>query len=215
MQPRAGQTPSSSWKTSSISIKSTGLGGVFELSVLARRDGFIAFRVSDDKILKKEAGGHRFQRIPPTEKKGRIQTSTITVAVLPDTKKYEIELDWRDIDVKTYRGSGPGGQHRNKTDSAVRLTHRPTGAVACSEQERSQHRNKEIALERLKSQILSKQKNADKTRRVINRKEQVGSGMRGDKRRTLRTKDDQVVDHITGKKMKASKYMKGFIEKLA
>ena len=143
-----------------------------------------------------------------------MQTSTITVAVLPETKHQEVKLNSRDLEVSTYRGSGPGGQHRNKTDSGVRIVHKPTGIVVASEQERSQHLNREIAMTSLKTKLLNNQIESELRKRSKDRQKQVGSGMRGDKRRTIRMQDDSVVDHVSGKRMKASKYLRGHLEEL-
>jgi len=143
-----------------------------------------------------------------------MQTSTITVAVLPESKHQEVRLNSRDLEISTYRGSGPGGQHRNKTDSAVRIVHKPTGIAVTSEQERSQHLNREIAMTTLKAKLLNAQIERELEKRSKDRQEQVGSGMRGDKRRTIRMQDDSVVDHVTGKRAKASKYLRGHLEDL-
>lgn len=162
-----------------------------------------------------EAGGHRWQRIPPTERRGRTHTSTITVAVLDVPTPKDIRIDPRDLDWKTCRGSGAGGQHRNTTDSAVQLTHKPTGLSVRCEGERSQHQNKESALTLLRSRLAEAQRTTERNARSSKRRQQVGSGMRGDKIRTIALQRDQVTDHITGKRMAAKKYLRGFVEELA
>lgn len=161
-----------------------------------------------------EAGGHRYQRVPPTEKRGRVHTSTVTVAVLPVPKPHEVCLDTKDLDWKTCRGSGAGGQHRNVTESAVQVTHKPSGLTVRCESERSQHRNKEAALDILRSRLAQQEGEARKTGRNSHRREQVGSGMRGDKRRTIALQRDQVQDHVTGKQMRAKNYLRGQVDEL-
>ncbi len=159
-------------------------------------------------LFENEAGGHRWQRIPPTEKRGRVQTSTVTVAVLDPEQQQVLKLQDKDIDIKTSRGSGPGGQHRNKTDSCVTATHIPTG-VSVRIDMRSQHQSREMALKILASKISELKSKTSKCEREKIRQEQVGTGMRGDKIRTYRTQDDQVNDHRTGKTWKLSRWVKG------
>lgn len=182
-----------------------------EIYLTERTDGFICFKVSGKNVYKwfaNEAGGHRWQRVPPTEKRGRVQTSTITVAILRENKDVNINIKESDLDWKFSRGTGPGGQHKNKTDTAVQLTHKPTGIIARCDG-RSQSTNKEVALmilaARLRKRAVSQKHN------ITNdiRKKQVGSGMRGDKIRTIRVRDNKVVDHKTGKKTTYTKYAKG------
>jgi peptide chain release factor 1 len=156
-----------------------------------------------------EPGGHRWQRIPPTEKRGRVQTSTITVAVLPEPTEAQIVLRDGDLDYKFCRGSGAGGQHRNVTDSAVVLTHKPTGVVVRCESERSQNANKETALAVLRARIWEVTQLALDGKRAHQRRQQVGSGMRGDKIRTIRVRDDVVNDHVTGRQWKFRDYERG------
>lgn len=156
-----------------------------------------------------EPGGHRWQRIPPTEKRGRVQTSTVTVAVLPEPDDSAVVIHDRDLDVKTCRGSGAGGQHRNVTDSAVVMTHKPTGIVVRCESERSQHANRETALGVLRARVWQAQRDAAAGARGAERRAQVGSGMRGDKRRTVREQDGRVTDHVTGKSWEWKLYRRG------
>jgi peptide chain release factor 1 len=166
------------------------------------------------KSFKHESGGHRWQRVPPTERGGRVHTSTITVAVLEEVLPSEIKINEKDLDIKATRGSGAGGQHKNVTDSAIQLTHKPSGIKIRCEAGRSQHANKEQALELLRIKL----KEAERTKTVKEhnnkRKSQVGTGMRGDKIRTIRLQDDIVTDHRTNKRMSAKKYIKGQIELL-
>lgn len=156
-----------------------------------------------------EVGGHRWQRVPPTEKRGRVQTSTITVAVLEEPRQIDLTIRPQDVDVETMRGSGAGGQHRNKTDSAVRMRHRPTGIEVRCESERSQHANRDLALRVLAARVLEQQQSARDGARSADRRRQVGSGMRGDKRRTIRTQDDQVTDHVDGRTWRYAAYTRG------
>lgn len=163
----------------------------------------------DDSLFRNEAGGHRYQRIPPTERRGRVHTSTITVAVLPEITEQQISVKDSELIWKMCRGSGPGGQHRNKTESAVQVTHIPSKISVRCESERSQHQNKASALELLRAKLWERTKKELTEQRTNDRKEQVGSGMRGDKRRTIRFQDGQVVDHITGRRWKLKDYLRG------
>jgi len=187
-------------------------GGGFEVAVLEQRPGLTVLRLRGEgaaKLAETEPGGHRWQRIPPTEKRGRVHTSTVTVAVLPEPKRVEATLNMAEIRIDTYRGSGAGGQHRNKTDSAVRATHLPTGLVACSESERSQRVNKEQALAALAARLAQARAEAARGARAAQRREQVGSGMRSDKIRTIRLQDDTLTCHHSGKKYSVKAYLKG------
>lgn len=155
-----------------------------------------------------ETGGHRWQRVPPTEKRGRTQTSTITVAVLAEPRHIDSTIRPEDVDIETMRGSGAGGQHRNVTDSAVRARHRPTGIEVRCEAERSQHLNRELALRVLAARVADQIRTAIDGDRAADRRRQVGSGMRGDKRRTIRVQDDQVTDH-DGRSWRFKAYARG------
>jgi peptide chain release factor 1 len=156
-----------------------------------------------------EAGGHRWQRVPPNEKRGRVQTSTITVAVLRESEAASVRIDPRDVEWRATRGSGAGGQHRNKTCSAIDLVHVPTGVAVHCESERSQHQNRAIAHARLGARLEEAAKANEHAARAKDRREQVGTGMRGDKRRTIRCQDDVVVDHPTGRTWRFSDYARG------
>uniref|UniRef100_A0A0B7A8Z8 Prokaryotic-type class I peptide chain release factors domain-containing protein n=1 Tax=Arion vulgaris TaxID=1028688 RepID=A0A0B7A8Z8_9EUPU len=147
------------------------------------------------KHLKFEAGVHRVQRIPKTEKAGRIHTSTISVSVLPQPKEVDIEICQEDLKIDTFRSSGPGGQSVNTTDSAVRITHIPTGTVAESRQERSQIKNKDIAMKRLKNSIYQAVIEEQETKRRAARKMQMGSRGRSEKIRTYNFQQDRITDH--------------------
>jgi peptide chain release factor 1 len=152
--------------------------------------------------------------VPPTEKRGRVQTSTITVAVLPVPDQSRIRIDPNDLEIKTTKGSGPGGQNRNKTETAVQMHHRPSGITAYCCTERSQLQNKAFALEVLRSRLQEQADSSAADQRNTQRRGQVGSGMRGDKIRTIAIQRDQVTDHITGREMRAKAYLRGELEVL-
>jgi peptide chain release factor 1 len=160
-------------------------------------------------LFEGERGGHRWQRVPPTEKRGRVHSSTITVAVLDEDVARDIELREEDLEWTTCRASGDGGQHLQKTDSAVRVTHVPTGMSVRSQDGRSQHRNKQTALARLRALLSELEQSRHTAERADQRRTQVGSGMRGDKRRTIRVQDDTVLDHETGRTWRYRDYMRG------
>ena len=156
-----------------------------------------------------EAGGHRWQRVSPTEKHGRVLTSTVTVAVLSIPEKMVITLKDSDLEWKATCGSGPGGQHRNKTASTVQLTHKPSGLMVRVENERSQHQNLYLAKQLLAARLQERADQVGAATRNAVRKDQVGVGARGDKRRTIALQRDQVVDHVLGKTTTAVRYLKG------
>jgi peptide chain release factor 1 len=187
-------------------------GGVFEVVVLERRLRFVAFRVTGpgaEALFRDESGGHRWQRIPPNERRGRVHTSTITVAVLPEPHEEALVLRERDLEWKTSRGSGAGGQHRNKTESAVDLTHLPTKITVHCETERSQHENRRLALARLRARLRADKLATDRAGADASRRAQVGQGMRGDKRRTIRCQEGLVVDHETERTWELRAYERG------
>jgi peptide chain release factor 1 len=159
-----------------------------------------------------EAGGHRWQRVPETEKRGRVQTSTITVAVLPMVEHAECAINKKDLTWDTFCAPKPGGQHSNKVETAVRVTHKPSGlSVICCD-EKSQKRNKDRALEVLRARLYAKnlKESADKENSA--RQKQIGSGQRGDKIRTLRYKDGIVTNHNSGKKVRLSEILSGNLD---
>lgn len=163
--------------------------------------------------LLREAGGHRWQRIPPTERRGRVHTSTVTVAIFELRPRSEFKLRDSDIEIRTTMDSGPGGQHRNKTESCVVMVHRPTG-IAAKSAAKSQHRNRVTAREILEARVAAlAAKNAASTE-ASNRRSQVGSGMRGDKSRTYRVRDEIVTDHRGGKKARLADILEGRLELL-
>jgi peptide chain release factor 1 len=144
--------------------------------------------------MKYESGVHRVQRVPATENQGRIHTSTVTVAVLPEAEEVDVHIDEADLRIDIYRASGAGGQHVNKTDSAVRITHLPTGVVVTSS-EKSQHQNRAKAMKNLKAKLYDLQRSALDTERAQQRKDQVGSGDRSERIRTYNYPQGRVSDH--------------------
>jgi peptide chain release factor 1 len=197
------------------STASWGLGGDFDLELVEQRSGLSILRVSGKgavETFKDEPGGHRWQRIPPNEKRGRVHTSTVTVAILPEPPDTKVELREDDLDETFMRGSGAGGQHRNKTDSAVRLLHKPTGLVVRCEAERDRSQNRRVARLVLRARLWELEQTKASGARANDRRQQVGSGMRGDKRRTIRAQDGQVTDHLTGKTWRYKDYIRGIWE---
>src|SRR3989344_7595749 len=154
--------------------------------------------VYDD--LKNESGVHRVQRVPSTERQGRIHTSTASVAVLPYVEPTKVQLNEGDLEVTFSRAGGPGGQNVNKVETAVRILHKPTGVVVASREERSQHANRERAMEMLRSKLFEMQRRKEAGDIGANRKEQVGTGDRSEKIRTYNFPDDRITDHRIGKK---------------
>lgn len=147
--------------------------------------------------------------MPPGDRKGRVQTSTVTVAVLPEPDGRELVLRDEDVELTTCRGSGAGGQKRNKTESAVVLTHRPTGLMVRCETERSQGQNRQTAMALLRARLWEAERGRRDAARAGSRRQQVGSGMRGDKRRTIRWQDGSVNDHLTGRSWELKAYLRG------
>lgn len=176
------------WRVTVDSMSETDLGGVREAVLHIK--GKNAFG-----HLKYESGVHRVQRVPATETQGRVHTSTATVAVLPEAKEVDVNINPSDLRIDVYRASGAGGQHVNTTDSAVRITHVPTGVVVSCQDERSQHKNKAKAMKMLQSRILAAQVEQHEAEMSADRKKQVGTGMRAEKVRTYNYPQNRVTDH--------------------
>ena len=179
------------WKTEIVSLNETELGGFKEVSFTIDGDGAYS-------RLKFESGVHRVQRVPETETQGRIHTSTATVAVLPEADEVELEIDPKDLKIDTFRSSGAGGQHINKTSSAIRVTHLPTGTVVECQDERSQYKNKDKALRVLRARLLDAKVAAQNAEIAANRKSQVGTGDRSERIRTYNYPQLRVTDHRIG-----------------
>ncbi|MEL7451750.1 MAG: peptide chain release factor 1, partial [Pseudomonadota bacterium] len=175
------------WRVELVSVTDGDVGGYKEIVANVEGDGVFG-------RMKWESGVHRVQRVPATETQGRVHTSAATVAVLPAPKDIEIEIRQQDLRIDTYRASGSGGQHVNKTDSAVRITHLPTGIVTQSS-EKSQHVNREKAMEQLKIKLYERERDAADSERAEARKSQVGSGDRSQKVRTYNYPENRVSDH--------------------
>ncbi len=183
------------WRANIVSISETDVGGIREVVLhIQGKDVYGHFKY--------ESGVHRVQRVPATESQGRVHTSTATVAVLPEAKEVDLTINPSDLRIDVFRASGAGGQHVNTTDSAVRITHIPTGVVVSCQDERSQHKNKAKAMKMLQSRLLIAQREKEQQERSEMRKGLVGGGMRAEKVRTYNFPQNRVTDHQAGVTLK-------------
>ncbi len=196
------------WKVEVLSSHETGIGGFKEIIAL----------ISGDRVfsrLKYESGTHRVQRVPETETQGRIHTSAVTVAVLPEADEVDVDINPQDLRIDVYRASGAGGQHVNKTESAVRITHIPTGLVVQCQDERSQHKNKAKAMKVLAARLLDLKRQEQQSQMTEQRRSQVGSGDRSERIRTYNFPQGRVTDHRIGLTLyKLEDIMQGDIDEL-
>lgn len=199
---------SNRWKVEEISTNMTELGGVKE----------VVFSISGKGVyrkLKYESGVHRVQRVPETESQGRIHTSTVTVAVLPEVEDLQVQILEKDLKIDTYRSGGAGGQHVNKTESAIRITHLPTGIVVTCEDERSQIKNREKAMKVLKSRVYDHFQSIAEKEYSENRRSQVGTGDRSERIRTYNFPQGRVTDHRIGMSVfNITAFMQGDIDEM-
>ena len=179
------------YKVEIVNANETELGGYKEISFMIEGEGAYS-------RFKYESGVHRVQRVPETESQGRVHTSTTTVAVLPEAEDVELEIDPKDLKIDTFRSSGAGGQHINKTSSAIRITHLPTGTVVECQDERSQYKNKDKARKVLKSRLLKEKQDKQASEIAANRKSQVGTGDRSERIRTYNYPQGRLTDHRIG-----------------
>jgi peptide chain release factor 1 len=196
------------WRVEVMSSNPTGLGGLKEIILLVEGKGAYS-------RLKFEGGVHRVQRVPVTEGSGRIHTSTVTVAVLPEADEVEVDIDPKDLKVDVMRASGPGGQSVNTTDSAVRMTHIPTGLVVSCQDEKSQHKNRAKALKILRARLLEKKQEEQRSEIAATRKLMVGSGDRSERIRTYNFPQGRITDHrINFTLYKLDRVIEGELEEL-
>ncbi len=196
------------WKSEILNLNETELGGIKEVSFMIEGDGAYS-------RMKFESGVHRVQRVPDTEASGRIHTSTVTVAVLPEMDEVDFHINPVDLQVDTYRSSGAGGQHVNKTESAIRITHIPTGTVVECQEERSQHKNRDRAMKILASRLYEAEREKQSAALAAERKSQVGTGDRSERIRTYNYPQGRVTDHRIGLTLyKIEQVMNGSLDEL-
>lgn len=196
------------WKTEIANLNQTELGGIKEVSFMIEGEGAYS-------RLKFESGVHRVQRVPETETGGRIHTSTATVAVLPEIDELEFEINPSELQIDTFRASGAGGQHVNKTESAIRITHLPTGTVVECQDERSQHKNRDRAMKILASRLYEAELERQNAALAAERRSQVGTGMRNERIRTYNFPQGRITDHRIGLTLyKIDQIMNGDLDEL-
>ena len=196
------------WKTEIMNANEIGIGGFKEISFMVEGQGAYS-------RLKFESGVHRVQRVPETESQGRIQTSTATVAVLPEAEEVDFEINPADLQIDTFRSSGAGGQHINKTESAIRITHLPTGVVVECQDERSQFKNKDKAMKVLRSRLYEAELEKQQKQIAADRKSQVGTGDRSERIRTYNYQQGRITDHRIGLTLyKLESFMNGDLDEM-
>jgi peptide chain release factor 1 len=196
------------WKVEIMSSNETGVGGLKEVICNIQGKGVFS-------KLKYEAGTHRVQRVPTTETQGRIHTSAVTVAIMPEVEEVDIQINPSDLKVDVYRSSGPGGQSVNTTDSAVRLTHVPSGLVVICQDEKSQHKNKDKAMKVLRARLYDEEQRKQQEEQAADRKQQIGTGDRSGRIRTYNFPQERVTDHRIGLTLhKLSQIMEGDLDEL-